>query len=184
VVNLLTVQAVQDGKAGIFGGTQWRPLVHVRDLAEAIALTLDAPLQRVCGQTFNVGSNEQNYQIAELGQIIKEMVPTARVVVQPKEDNRNYRVRFDGIRDTLHFSPRYTVQDGVREIVQAFAMGTIRDYHDPRYSNYAYLQANGDLQRRLVEAERDYSKGIPVWSLEDQREDLSVRPGQRPVTGR
>lgn len=151
VVNLLTAKAVQDGEVGIFGGKQWRPLVHVRDVAEAIVLTLQAPLYNVRGQIFNVGSKEQNYQIADLGLIIKEMVPTARVVTQPKEDNRNYRVRFDKIRNVLNFQPRYTVRDGIQEIMDAFATGKIADYRDPRYSNFGFLKLNGELRPISVE---------------------------------
>ena len=145
VVNLLAAKAVQDGEVGIFGGEQWRPLVHVRDVAEAIILALEAPLCNVRGQIFNVGCNEQNYRIAELGPIIKEMVPAARVVTQPQEDERNYRVRCDKIRNVLNFQPRYTVRDGVREVIDAFAAGKITDCRDPRYSNFGYLKLNGGL---------------------------------------
>jgi nucleoside-diphosphate-sugar epimerase len=151
VVNLLTAKAIQDGKVGIFGGKQWRPLVHVRDVAEAIVLTLQAPLYNVCGQIFNVGCNEQNCQIADLGLIIKEMVPTACVVTQPKEDNRNYRVRFDKICNMLNFQPRHTIRDGIQEIMDAFATGKITDYRDPRYSNFGFLKLNGELKQIFVE---------------------------------
>jgi nucleoside-diphosphate-sugar epimerase len=151
VVNLLTAKAVQDGEVGIFGGAQWRPLVHVRDVAEAIVLTLQAPPYNVRGQVFNVGSNEQNHQIADLGPIIKEMIPTARIVTQPKEDNRNYRVRFDKIRNVLNFQPRHTVRDGIQEIMDAFATGQITDYRDPRYNNFSFLKLNGELRPISVE---------------------------------
>jgi len=151
VVNLLAAKAIQDREVSIFGGKQWRPLVHVRDVAEAIVLTLQAPLHSVRGQIFNVGCNEQNYQIADLGPIIKEMVPTARVVTQPKEDNRNYRVQFDKIRNMLNFQPRYTIRDGIREIIDAFATGKITDYRDPRYSNFGFLKLNGGLRPIFVE---------------------------------
>jgi nucleoside-diphosphate-sugar epimerase len=156
VVNLLTAKAVQDGEASIFGGSQWRPLVHVRDVAEAIVLTLQAPLSSVRGQIFNVGSNEQNYQIADLGVMIKETVPTTRVVTQLAEDDRNYRVRFDKIRNVLNFQPRYTVRDGVREIVDAFASGQITDYRDPHYSNSNFLKQDGQLVRIFMEDAHDW----------------------------
>ena len=151
VVNLLAAKAIKEGEVGIVGGKQWRPLVHVKDVAEAIVLVLQAPPGDVCGQTFNVGSNEQNYQIADLGRIIKELVPTAHVVIQPQEDNRNYRVRFDKIRDMLNFEPRYTVQDGIAEVIHAFAVGAITDYRDPRYNNYSFLNQNGELRRILLD---------------------------------
>jgi len=149
VVNLLTAKAIQEGEAGVFGGKQWRPLVHVKDVAEAIVLTLQAPLDNVRGEVFNVGSNEQNHQVADLGLVIKEMVPTARIVTQPKEDNRNYRVRFDKVCKSLNFQPRYTVRDGVQEIIDAFATGEIADYRDPRYNNFAFLMLHSELRSNL-----------------------------------
>jgi nucleoside-diphosphate-sugar epimerase len=157
VVNLLAAKAVQDGEVGIFGGEQWRPLVHVKDVAEAIVLTLQAPLCDVRGQIFNVGCNQQNYQIADLGPIIKDMVPTARVVTQPNEDNRNYRVRFDRICETLNFQPQRSVRDGVQEIVNAFAMGKITDYRDPHYSNFGFLKQNNELRHAFLE-------DVEAWS--------------------
>lgn len=149
VVNLLAARAIQDGEAVVHGGTQWRPLVHVRDVAESIMLALQAPIGSVAGQIFNVGCNEQNYQIADLGSLIQEMVPAARIISQPGEDNRNYRVRFDKIHNMLGFKPKRTVQDGITEIIDAFATGTIKDYRDPLYSNCGYLSQNDRLQQAL-----------------------------------
>jgi nucleoside-diphosphate-sugar epimerase len=151
VVNLLTAKAIQDGEAGIFGGAQWRPLVHVRDVAEAIVLTLQVPPDTVRGQIFNVGCNEQNYQIGDLGQIIKEMVPTTNIVTMPNEDNRNYRVQFDKIHRMLNFEPQYTVRDGVAEIVDAFASGRLTDYRSPQYSNFGFLKESDQLRQILLE---------------------------------
>jgi nucleoside-diphosphate-sugar epimerase len=151
VINLLAAKAIQDGEVGIFGGQQWRPFVHVRDVAEAIVLALQAPSHSVRGQIFNVGCNEQNYQIADLGVLIKEMVPTARVAVQPKEDDRNYRVRFDKICNALCFQPRFTIRDGVQEVIDAFTGGEIADYRNPLYSNSSCLKLNGELRSIFVE---------------------------------
>ena len=150
VVNLLAAKAIKDGEFGIVGGKQWRPFVHVKDVAEAIILTLEAPWRNVCGQIFNVGSNDQNYQIADLGELIKEMVPGVRVTSQAIEDPRNYQVRFDKICKTLNFRPKYNVRDGVKEIVNAFATRQIADYRDPCYNNSAYLKQHGALQRSVL----------------------------------
>jgi len=159
VVNLLAAKAVQDGEVGIFGGSQWRPLVHVQDVAEAILLSLQAPLDSVGGQIFNVGSNEQNYRLDDLGSIIKKMVPTARVVTQPQEDNRNYRVKFDKVHKLLNFQPKYTVQDGVREVISAITTGQVGDYRDPRYNNCAFLGEQTGLIDILLDD--DY---YPDWN--------------------
>ncbi|MFW6116742.1 MAG: NAD-dependent epimerase/dehydratase family protein [bacterium] len=157
VVNLLAAKAIQDGEAGIFGGDQWRPLVHVRDVAEAIVKSLEAPFANVRGEVFNVGSNEQNSQISELGLIIKEMVPEAQITTQPDEDNRSYRVRFDKIQNELGFCPRYTIRDGIQEILDAFESGEITDYRDARYNNYRFLNSNGKSRPPVLDGAGDWN---------------------------
>lgn len=137
VINLLAASAVCEKRITIFGGDQWRPFIHVDDAAEAILKCLEAPLYAVKGQIFNVGSDDQNYQIAQLGDIIKELIPDVEVIRQGEDvDKRNYRVSFAKIRRHLGFIPRHTVVDGILEIKTAIEDGRIRDYRDARYSNY------------------------------------------------
>ena len=151
VVNLLTAKALQDGEASIFGGGQWRPLLHVQDAAQAIVLMLQADQADVCGQIFNVGCNEQNYQMIEIGRLIKETLPAARVIHQSTEDERNYRVRFDKIRSAVGFEPRFSVADGIAEIIAAFKSGAILDYKDPRFNNYVYLSQHAEVRQALLD---------------------------------
>jgi len=140
VVNLLAAKAVCEKRISIFGGDQWRPFVHVSDIAEAIILCLEAPLKIVGGQVFNVGSDEQNHKIADIGRFIKEMMPEVEISYHPDmADKRNYRVSFRKIRKRLGFTPRYSVTDGIREIKDAIESGIIKDYRDAHYSNYKTL---------------------------------------------
>ena len=84
------------------GVEQWRPLVYVADAAMAYAMCLDAPLEAVGGQVFNVGSNEQNFQIGQLGDLIKEVLPDIELETIPQSPAlRDYHVSFDKISDTL-----------------------------------------------------------------------------------
>lgn len=150
VINLLAASAVCEKRITIFGGDQWRPFIHVDDAAEAILKCLEAPLYAVKGQIFNVGSDDQNYQIAQLGDIIKELIPDVEVIRQGEDvDKRNYRVSFAKIRRHLGFIPRHTVVDGILEIKAAIEDGRIRDYRDARYSNYKTLseKSNATLIR-------------------------------------
>jgi nucleoside-diphosphate-sugar epimerase len=144
VVNLLTAKAVVDQEITIFGGEQWRPFLHVADAAQAILLALKAPLPLVRNQIFNVGANDQNYQIRQVGEIIHQQVPTA-VIVHKDElaDPRNYWVNFNKIQRTLGFAPQWTVERGVAEIIAAFREGKIRDYREARYSNVEFLKREG-----------------------------------------
>jgi len=140
VINLLTAKALIDGQITIRGGDQWRPFVHVHDAALAVFKTLEAPLSLVKHQTLNVGSNEQNHTIYQIGKIINQFVPAAQIVDQgPDTDRRNYRVNFNKIRDILGFAPAWVVEEGVAQVIEAIESGKIKDYRDPSYSNVKFL---------------------------------------------
>ncbi len=140
VVNLLTAKAVVDNKITIFNGDQWRPFLHVDDAASGILKVLEAPTALVNGQIFNVGSDEQNYTLKQVGELIRQLVPTAEVIeMKTSEDRRNYRVSFAKMRRVLGFRPRWTLEAGVRQIIEAFNSGAIQDYREARYSNYKLL---------------------------------------------
>ena len=136
IINILTLHAFTRGKITIFGGKQWRPLVHVADAGRAYVLALEAPIEAVGGQIFNVGSNEQNYQIVELGELVRQVFPEVQVDTVPQTpDLRDYHVSFDKITQVLGYQVRYSVVDGIRGIQEALKDGTISDYEHPRYYN-------------------------------------------------
>lgn len=83
-------------------GTPWRPLVHVEDICTAITCALEAPREAIHGRTFNVGSNEQNYRVREIAEIVGEVFPGCEVSLGDSGgDNRSYRVNFDRIHNEL-----------------------------------------------------------------------------------
>jgi hypothetical protein len=148
VVNTLAARAFFDGEITIFGGGQWRPFVHVSDVAAALILCLERPLDVVDGQIFNVGSDDQNYTIRDIGSLILSQLPQTRVrAAGTVDDERNYHVSFAKIRDHLQFRPRMTVIDGIREIVAALAAGGITTYNDPRYHNAQFLVTKDGKKR-------------------------------------
>ncbi|MFC1869958.1 NAD-dependent epimerase/dehydratase family protein [Chloroflexota bacterium] len=140
VVNLLTAKATTEGKIAIFGGEQWRPLLHVDDAAEAYIRCLETPLEEVRGQILNVGSKQQNYRISELGTILQDIIPNVQIEnIDDFTDVRNYSVDFDKISNVLGYKVERTIQDGIIEIKHACNEGKIGDYTDKRYSNYESL---------------------------------------------
>jgi nucleoside-diphosphate-sugar epimerase len=140
VVNLLTAKAKIEGKITVNGGDQWRPFVHVDDAALAVSSILGAPLENVAHQIFNVGSNEQNYTISQIGELVHDAVFTAELVVNADDtDRRNYRVNFSKIQNILGFTPQWTVPQGIQQVLDAIANGDVHDYSDPRYSNVKFL---------------------------------------------
>jgi nucleoside-diphosphate-sugar epimerase len=144
VVNLLTAKAIVEHEITIFGGEQWRPFLHVDDAARAIMTMLESPLRVVRNQVFNVGSNEQNYKINQVGEIIHGLVPDAAILNKDDAiDPRNYWVNFNKINRTLEFSPEWTVEQGINQVIEAIRSGKIQDYRDSRYSNIKFLKEEG-----------------------------------------
>jgi nucleoside-diphosphate-sugar epimerase len=83
-------------------GSPWRPLVHALDIAKAIRMTLESPRERVHGAIFNVGSEENNYRVRDIAEIVAAEFPGCELSFgDPSADNRSYRVAFDKIREVL-----------------------------------------------------------------------------------
>jgi len=144
VVNLLTAKAYVDKEITIFGGDQWRPFLHVDDAAQALLQVMEAPMRLVRNQIFNVGSNEQNFTIRQVGEIVHSFVAEAKVVNKGEDvDRRNYWVNFNKIHHALGFAPNWTVEQGVEQVLQALRSGRVGDYKDARYSNVKFLTEEG-----------------------------------------
>jgi len=158
VVNLLSARAYQDGAITIFNGEQWRPFVHVKDLAEAIICILNAPISAVSGQVFNIGDNRLNHTLAEVAEVILRVFPQARAEFIQNTDRRNYRVSFEKAEKVLGFRSRYDLETGVREIKAAFESNQIANYKNIRFSNLVYLRETGtpgaksELDREVMAA--------------------------------
>jgi nucleoside-diphosphate-sugar epimerase len=186
VVNLLAAKAVFDGRITVFGGDQWRPFVHVDDAALAVTQLLSLPPGRGA-EIFNVGSNDENYTIADVGEIVKRIVPEAELVAQAADqDRRNYRVSFSKIQLMVGFRTNWKIEDGVRQVVNAIRAGEVTDYREARYSNERYLnEMNGNgLDRPQIQWAYDLLRGlrsptdaeagvgaVPVVTLQAQHTD-------------
>ncbi|HET6174589.1 MAG TPA: NAD(P)-dependent oxidoreductase [Gaiellales bacterium] len=120
----------------VFGEQFWRPYVHARDVAVAIHTVLDAPLERVHREVFNVGRSSENYRKLDLVDKIREHVSAGEVrYVARSEDPRDYKVSFEKIRDDLGFETSMTVSDGIAELVRDLESGAFGDPYDPGFRN-------------------------------------------------
>lgn len=159
VVNLLTAKALFDGEITIFGGNQWRSFVHVQDAARSIMHVLNVSPDVVRGQVFNVGSDEQNYTISQIGKMIKNFVPSAVIINKGDEkDPNDYRVSFGKIRKLLGFKPEWTVEKGIQQVMDAIQAGQVVDYKEPQYSNIKFLTMEGIT--RLDRHESDWASRL------------------------
>ena len=119
VVNNLTCSALTTGKVEMLSdGTAWRPLLHVEDMANAFLLTLESPKNKVSGEIFNVGSNNDNYIVKDIAQKVEEIVPNSVITFtkEANKDHRSYQVNFDKIRDVLGFKTKWNLTDGIKDI--------------------------------------------------------------------
>ena len=124
VLNILSWRAATGKTISIYGGDQWRPMVHVRDAAEAYVSALEAPPEIVLGQVFNVGSNSQNVQIKDLGRLVAKEFPKVKTeYIEQPPDLRDYHVDFSKIERTLGWKAQLTIQEGVTEIKKAVESG-------------------------------------------------------------
>jgi nucleoside-diphosphate-sugar epimerase len=135
VINILTARALSEGKITINGGQQYRPNVHVNDVCKAIILALEAPINKVKGEVFNVGCESQNHQVKTLGKFVKNIIPSAELEFIVGGDERDYKVCFEKIRDVLSFRPIKNVKQGIKEIKAEFELGKIKNYKDKKYRN-------------------------------------------------
>lgn len=136
VINLLTALAIKKKEISIFSGDQWRPFVHVRDVGRIILNILEQPIKNISGIRFNIGNEENNYQIKEIGNLMKKLFPDIKVnVIEEKEDDRSYRVSFKKARDILNFNANIKLEEGIRDITNHFDYETI-NIEDRKYSNY------------------------------------------------
>lgn len=140
VVNLLTAKALVDGEITIEGGDQWRPFLHVDDAATSLLQTLEAPLGKVHGQVFNVGGDEHNYTIQQIGEQIRKLVPQAELInVDSVGDQRNYKADFRKVREQLGFQPQWTIAEGVKQVIDLIQGGGVKNYAAAKYSNVKFL---------------------------------------------
>jgi len=159
VVNLLTAKAKVDGQITIFGGSQWRPFVHVDDAALGVFTILEAELPLVANQVFNVGSDAQNYTIEDVGRLIHEQIFSAELILDENSpDKRNYRVSFRKIHDMLGYEPNWTVEDGIRQVAEAVASGAVEDYREAKYSNVKFLRDAGAIE--IVRTDDDWARTL------------------------
>ena len=133
-INEFARDAVLKGELEIYGPQFWRPYCHVSDIARAVIMVLEAPRDSVAGRTFNVGSNDENYQKGTIAEEVARQIPVKVTTVERAEDPRDYRVDFDRIA-TLGFEPRMRLADGIREIAGAVRDGLIPDPYASRYRN-------------------------------------------------
>jgi nucleoside-diphosphate-sugar epimerase len=158
VLNNLVAWAYTTGKVFLKSdGSPWRPIVHIEDISRAFIAVLQAPLDLVHNEAFNVGRSDQNFRIRELAEIVMQTVPGCQVTFadQAGPDKRNYRVDCSKIQRTIpEFKPVWDARKGARELYEAYKKSDLRvdDFEGPKYKRIDHIKmliATGKLDPAL-----------------------------------
>jgi nucleoside-diphosphate-sugar epimerase len=146
VVNNLTAIAMTTGQVHLQSdGTPWRPLVHIEDISRAFLAMLEAPREVVHDQAFNVGRDQDNVQVRQIAEMVRDAVPGSELTFAAGAgpDLRNYRVDFSKLNDTFpQLKLRWTVRDGVNELLEAYTRYglTLDDFNSSRFVRLRRIQ--------------------------------------------
>ncbi|MDQ7817352.1 MAG: SDR family oxidoreductase [Melioribacteraceae bacterium] len=136
VVNILTVRAYLESQISVFGGDQFRPLLHVKDVARAVLMNLDSDHKGI----FNLA--RQNVRISDLAYQVRMHFPDLVIETSdmPFQDTRNYRASGKKSEEVFGFKSIHSVDEGIEELKYLVETKRIKDLKSPRYSNQAYLK--------------------------------------------
>ena len=126
VLNNLVAWAVTTGRIHLKSdGTPWRPIVHIEDISRAFIAALEAPMEAVNNEAFNVGQTAHNYRIRDLAEIVAGVVPGCEIdfADDAGPDTRNYRVSCEKIRRVLPaFQPQWDARKGAEQLYAAYTL--------------------------------------------------------------
>lgn len=146
-VNLFTAKAAQEGKLTVFGGQQRRPNLSVSDAADAYIACLEAPIENVGGEIFNVG--DQNLKIAEVADVVAGAVGNVNVeVTQQITDERDYFVDCSKFKKAIGYLQTHWIKENVLGMKRMFDEGAVKDYKEDRYANIKSLFKSPELQKK------------------------------------
>ncbi|MDP1720733.1 MAG: SDR family oxidoreductase [Candidatus Nanopelagicaceae bacterium] len=149
-INGMALGMWQNGQIPLMrDGNQWRPMVHVRDTSDAFIKVLKADTSKVNGETFNVGANDQNYQLMQLARLVAQgLNKEFKFEWYGQPDHRSYQVDFSKIARVLDFKPEWTVEKAAAEIASALSAGTVTP--DERTKTMSWYQLLQSWQDRLA----------------------------------
>ncbi len=146
VINNLVAWAFTTGKILLKSdGTPWRPLVHIEDITQAVVCALKAEQEVIHNLAVNVGSNEENYQMRDLANFVKEIVPNCELEYAEGAgpDTRCYRVNFDKIHRVFpEFKTQWTAKMGVEQCYNSYVKYGLNldDYEGIKYKRIAHIK--------------------------------------------
>lgn len=137
VLNIMVTRSLHDKKISVFGGEQYRPLLNVKDVAHAIYENLETKKTGI----YNLAN--ENFKIADLAYKIQDTLDkNIEIEVEDKkfEDLRNYKVSHEKATKELNFTPKFSIEESIKEIADLFYQGRMRCVKNNRFNNHLFLE--------------------------------------------
>ena len=126
IVNILTNLAYHKKAITVFGGEQLRPNIHIKDMLRAYELLLETESSKVNGQIFNAGW--ENKTVNEIAHTVKKNIgEDVKIIKSSTDDNRSYHISSEKIKDMLNFKTKFTIEDAVKDLKEAFEKKILKD---------------------------------------------------------
>ena len=140
IVNILSNLGFHNREITIFGGNQLRPNIHLKDMLRAYETVLIADKEIINGEIFNAGW--ENMSVKNIALTVKNILgQDIKLTVTPTNDNRSYHISSEKIKKVLNFSTRYTIEDAVTDMKNAFIQNKLNDpLNNPNYFNIKKMQ--------------------------------------------
>jgi len=140
VVNILTNLAYHKREISVFGGKQYRPNIHIKDMVDAYIMLIEAPKEKIAGEIFNVGF--ENQTVTELSETVKKVVgDDVKLITTPTNDNRSYHISSNKIKEKLGFVAKHSIEEAAIDLKKAFEDGLLpNSFTDNKYFNIKTMQ--------------------------------------------
>lgn len=141
IVNILTNLAFHKREIHVFGGDQLRPNIHIKDMLSAYLLILNASAEKVNGEIFNAGW--ENMTVSEIAKTVRNNVGSdINIIKTQTDDNRSYHISSFKIKKILNFNTKFTIQDAVKDLTDAFKKKILKDpLNNDLYFNIKRMQS-------------------------------------------
>ena len=141
VLNIFAKDAFFKRKINIFGGNQWRPNIHVDDVASGIIKALEAPLNKVERQIFNLSNSKENLRIKDLALKVGKIFNKCKILISKvNQDNRNYKVSSKKIEKILDFKPKHSIESSLKNFKKIFKRKKITNPNMRKFNNFKSLK--------------------------------------------
>lgn len=141
VVNTMSKFAYFNNKIDVFGGNQWRPNIHVEDVADGIISIIKSKKKKIENQIFNLSNDKLNLQIIDIAEKVKATFKNAKLnVIKTSTDPRNYKVTSRKIKNKTGFVAKKSIENSLKEIKNMFRLKKIKNPDNKIYNNFLSLK--------------------------------------------